>query len=58
MVTGKLILEDGTILQGKSFGKEISTSGEVVFTTGMVGYPESMTDPYGLSQIEKMLTFI
>lgn len=45
---GTLILEDGTRLEGTSFGCELSGAGEVVFTTGMVGYPESLTDPsYG-----------
>ena len=41
----KLILEDGTVLQGKSFGSETSIAGEVVFNTAMTGYPESLTDP-------------
>ena len=40
-----LILEDGTIFEGKSFGYEKSAAGEVVFNTAMVGYPESLTDP-------------
>lgn len=40
-----LILEDGTTFEGKSFGYEASTSGEVVFNTAMTGYPESLTDP-------------
>ena len=40
-----LELEDGTRLVGTSFGSEKSCSGELVFTTGMVGYPESLTDP-------------
>lgn len=44
-MNGKLILSDGTTLTGKSFGTNSSVAGEVVFTTGMVGYPESMTDP-------------
>lgn len=42
---GKLILEDGTQLAGVSFGSSILAAGEVVFSTGMVGYPESLTDP-------------
>ena len=42
---GTLVLEDGTRLRGVSFGYEESVSGELVFTTGMVGYPESLTDP-------------
>jgi len=41
----KLVLEDGTEVQGKSFGYEGSVAGEVVFNTAMVGYPESLTDP-------------
>lgn len=40
-----LSLEDGTTLKGNSFGAEREVSGEVVFNTGMVGYPESFTDP-------------
>lgn len=48
---GKLILKDGTTLQGESFGAEESVDGEVVFTTGMVGYPESLTDPSYKGQI-------
>ena len=42
---GTLVLEDGTRLRGVSFGYEASMAGELVFTTGMVGYPESLTDP-------------
>jgi carbamoyl-phosphate synthase (ammonia) len=40
-----LTLEDGTVLKGASFGAERPVAGEVVFNTGMVGYPESLTDP-------------
>ncbi|MBT4528048.1 MAG: glutamine-hydrolyzing carbamoyl-phosphate synthase small subunit [Deltaproteobacteria bacterium] len=47
----QLILEDGTVLSGKGFGYQGSTSGEVVFNTGMVGYPETMTDPSYAGQI-------
>ncbi len=47
----KLILEDGSIYPGYSFGAFNSTSGEVVFNTGMMGYPESMTDPSYRGQI-------
>jgi len=48
MVTGKLVLEDGSVLPGESFGYEKSSAGEVVFNTSMVGYPEALTDPsYG-----------
>ncbi len=47
----KLILEDGTEFSGYSFGYEKNTNGEVVFNTGMVGYPETMTDPSYRGQI-------
>ncbi|XP_071835826.1 multifunctional protein CAD-like isoform X2 [Apostichopus japonicus] len=40
-----LILEDGTTFSGNHFGAEQNASGEIVFQTGMVGYPESLTDP-------------
>jgi len=46
-----LILENGSEFKGFSFGAEHSTSGEVVFSTGMVGYPESLTDPSYRGQI-------
>ncbi len=47
----RLILDDGTVFEGKSFGSEKATAGEVVFNTAMVGYPESLTDPSYLGQI-------
>ncbi|MBI2129846.1 glutamine-hydrolyzing carbamoyl-phosphate synthase small subunit [Candidatus Woesearchaeota archaeon] len=47
----KLVLEDGSVFQGFSFGSEKSASGEVVFNTGMVGYPETLTDPSYKGQI-------
>ena len=40
-----LELHDGSVYQGYSFGAPASTAGELVFQTGMVGYPESITDP-------------
>lgn len=46
-----LVLEDGTVLQGRSFGAPVATHGEVVFQTGMVGYPESLTDPSYHAQV-------
>lgn len=46
-----LILEDGTVFKGKSFGYPGSTAGEVVFNTAMTGYPESLTDPSYEGQI-------
>lgn len=48
---GYLILEDGSVYEGTSFGKETDVSGEVVFNTGLVGYPESFTDPSYYGQI-------
>ncbi len=47
----RLILEDGSIFKGVSFGYPISRAGEVVFNTGMVGYPETLTDPSYFGQI-------
>lgn len=47
----QLILDDGTVFEGKSFGAEKANAGEVVFNTAMVGYPESLTDPSYLGQI-------
>ena len=49
--TIRLELEDGTVAEGLSFGAARSVSGEVVFNTGMVGYPESLTDPSYRGQI-------
>jgi carbamoyl-phosphate synthase small subunit len=46
-----LILEDGTNIEGVSFGYEKSISGELVFNTSMVGYIESLTDPSYYKQI-------
>lgn len=67
----RLVLSDGTIFEGESFGSPLDTTasaplrrstrgdvdhddfgaGEVVFNTGMVGYPESLTDPSYRGQI-------
>ena len=41
----KLVLENGTTIDGYSFGAETAAAGEVVFNTAMTGYPESLTDP-------------
>jgi len=46
-----LVLADGNEFQGFSFGYHESTAGEVVFNTGMVGYPESLSDPSYAGQI-------
>ncbi|MEM0156107.1 MAG: glutamine-hydrolyzing carbamoyl-phosphate synthase small subunit [Thermoplasmataceae archaeon] len=40
-----LALEDGTVLKGRSFGSSSERYGEIVFTTSMTGYLESITDP-------------
>jgi carbamoyl-phosphate synthase small subunit len=47
----ELLLQDGSRVAGKHFGSRCSTAGEVVFNTGMVGYPEAMTDPSYRGQI-------
>jgi carbamoyl-phosphate synthase small subunit len=46
-----LVFEDGEYIEGQSFGYAGDTSGEVVFTTGMTGYPQSLTDPSFAGQI-------
>ncbi|ACL74996.1 carbamoyl phosphate synthase small subunit [Ruminiclostridium cellulolyticum] len=46
-----LLLEDGTIFEGNSFGMEGKVVGEVVFNTGMTGYQEVLTDPSYCGQI-------
>lgn len=48
---GKIVLEDGTEFEGKSFGYDKSIAGEVVFNTAMTGYPENLTDPSYKGQI-------
>ncbi|OGY99061.1 MAG: carbamoyl phosphate synthase small subunit [Candidatus Liptonbacteria bacterium RIFCSPLOWO2_01_FULL_45_15] len=50
-VSGKLVFQDGLFFEGKSFGKSTSIAGEIVFTTGMSGYPEALTDPSYTGQI-------
>lgn len=49
-----LVLEDSTIYEGKAFGAENDTVGEVVFNTGMTGYQEVLTDPSYCGQIVMM----
>lgn len=51
MKKATLVLKDGTKFQGESFGADISSAGEVVFNTGMTGYPETLTDPSYAGQI-------
>jgi len=47
----KLILDDGTVMQGSAFGATHPIAGEVVFNTGMCGYVETLTDPSYRGQI-------
>jgi carbamoyl-phosphate synthase small subunit len=47
----RLLLEDGSVFPGRAFGFPAGVSGEVVFNTGMVGYPETLTDPSYKGQI-------
>uniref|UniRef100_A0A4W6F5S3 Carbamoyl-phosphate synthase [ammonia], mitochondrial n=1 Tax=Lates calcarifer TaxID=8187 RepID=A0A4W6F5S3_LATCA len=49
--TAHLVLEDGTRMKGFSFGHDASVAGELVFNTGLVGYPEALTDPSYRGQI-------
>src|SRR2546430_3859909 len=46
-----LLLEDGTVHEGKSFGKIGTASGELCFNTGMTGYQEVFTDPSYKGQV-------
>jgi len=54
MTIAKLVLEDGTVFLGESFGAEGETLGEVVFNTSMTGYQEILTDPSYKGQIVSM----
>src|SRR5215470_15645835 len=47
----KLVLSDGAVFSGQSFGALREAQGEVVFNTGMVGYVETLTDPSYRGQI-------
>lgn len=47
----KLVFKDGTSFTGENFGANQSMAGEIVFATGMMGYPESLTDPSYKGQI-------
>jgi carbamoyl-phosphate synthase small subunit len=51
LIPATLLLDDGTRFHGYSFGAPHSAAGEVVFSTAMNGYPESLTDPYYKGQI-------
>ena len=54
MKSAYLVLDDGTIYEGASWGAEGETFGEIVFTTGMTGYQETLTDPSYVNQIVVM----
>ncbi|MEW6109869.1 MAG: glutamine-hydrolyzing carbamoyl-phosphate synthase small subunit [Nitrospirota bacterium] len=49
-----LVLSDGTVFEGRNFGSEGETTGEVVFNTSMTGYQEILTDPSYKGQIVTM----
>ena len=51
MKKGYLVLQDGQVLEGERFGAETDCVGELVFTTGMCGYLETLTDPSYAGQI-------
>ena len=51
MKKGYLVLADGQVFQGIRFGGEADALGELVFTTGMCGYVETLTDPSYAGQI-------
>src|SRR3990172_5998571 len=53
-VRALLVLSDGTVFEGKNFGAEGETIGEVVFNTPMTGYQEILTDPSYRGQIITM----
>src|SRR5215510_12485587 len=48
---GQLLLQDGSAFAGRVLGFPKAIAGEVVFNTGMVGYPEALTDPSYRGQI-------
>ena len=50
----QLILENGARFTGTMFGHQADIAGEVVFTTGMTGYQETLTDPSFAGQIVTM----
>jgi carbamoyl-phosphate synthase small subunit len=52
--TAHLALADGTVFSGRAFGADATVVGEVVFTTGMTGYQEVLTDPSYTGQIVTM----
>lgn len=52
--TARLVLEDGHVFEGQSFGSAGESYGEIVFNTGMTGYQEILTDPSYYGQIVTM----
>ncbi|MBJ6363183.1 carbamoyl phosphate synthase small subunit [Paenibacillus sp. GCM10012307] len=50
----RLLLEDGTLFTGQSFGAQTESAGEVVFNTGITGYQEVLSDPSYCGQIVTM----
>lgn len=54
MTTAYLVLDDGTIYEGQSWGARGETFGEIVFATGMTGYQETLTDPSYHNQVVVM----
>jgi len=53
-MTAKLVLENGLVFEGSSFGAETETHGEAVFNTSLTGYQEVITDPSYCGQIVTM----
>ena len=53
---GILVLEDGTVYRGHSFGSRKTVVGEAVFNTSMTGYQEILTDPSYYQQVVAMTT--
>ena len=51
MTRAHLVLADGTVFEGRAIGAAGTTVGEAVFTTGMTGYQEVLTDPSFAGQI-------
>ena len=51
MTSAKLVLEDGKVFYGNSYGAEGQALGEIVFATVMTGYQETLTDPSYAGQI-------
>ncbi|MEC4678297.1 MAG: carbamoyl-phosphate synthase domain-containing protein, partial [Nitrospirota bacterium] len=51
---GVLVLEDGSVFKGRSFGAEGESAGEIVFNTSMTGYQEVLYDPSYAGQLVMM----